>query len=420
MKNSKVRHASVGAGNMAWNDISGFRDHKDIEMVAFCDVDSEMLKKAKERFPQARFYSDWREMLAKEADNIDSVNISIPDHNHTVVADAFMRAGKHVYLQKPLCRTLAECKHLRELAAETGVVTQMGTQFIVSRADRQVQALIESRAVGPVEKAIFFSTRKGLTRFRRYMPEPTTPPSTLDWDGWLGVAPKRPYGEKLYHPLTWRLWQDFGTGWLGDIACHLMGCVWLGMKLGSEAPNAVWAEAECDAEDNVKNIVWPSAAHIRFFFDGVEASGNKPFEFEWFDGISEGDNIAPEIYRPSKETDELFVKAGFDGRPLEGKAIRCRDGWILQSHAWQGAECKVLRDDGKETVIPEMPEVPTHYHEFIDRCIDGGKARADFSWATYMMDAILIGGISERVPGVMLHWDKASRTFDNPDANRII
>ena len=416
--NGLLRHASIGTANMAGGDIKSLRTHPKIEMAAFCDVDAEFLDRVKKEFPQARFYRDWRELLAKEGDAIDSMNISIPDHNHTIVAAAAMRTGKHIYLQKPLCKSHAEAALLRDLAVQNGVVTQMGAQYTAYMADRQTVELLRTGALGPVEHVYYFSTRKGLSRRRRYLPASVPAPAHLDWDLWLGTAAVRPYAPEVYHPLIWRVWRDLGSGWIGDIGCHLMSAVWKGMSLGKIAPLSVVAETQTLADDNVKDIVWPTATHIAWTFAGVPASGGKPFEWEWFDGCSEPDNLAPAQFRPPVEIDRLFEQTPAKKRPHEGKAIKCRDGWILQPHAKDAAF--VIRNDGTPMKGPQLPAAPTHYHEFVDACLEGRKASTDFDWTTWMMETILTGEIAERLPGTKLAWDPKRRSFDCAAANAFL
>ena len=416
--NGLLRHACIGTGNMAWGDINSFCTHPKIEMAAFCDVDSKYLDRARAKFPKARFYRDWRELLAKEGDAIDSMNVSIPDHNHTIVSAAAMRAGKHVYLQKPLCKTHAEAALLRDLAVRNGVVTQMGAQFTAFAADRKTVALLKAGALGPVEKAYFFSTRKGLSRRRRHLPSAQKPPEHLDWDLWLGTAAERPYAPEVYHPLIWRIWRDLGSGWIGDIGCHLMSAAWKGMSLGTTAPQMVAAETETNAEENVKDLVWPTATHITWRFAGVEASGGSPFTFEWFDGCSEPDNLAPAQFRPPAEVEALFARTAAKKRPFEGKAVKCRDGWILQPHAQK--ESYAMRNDGTFLEAPALPPAPTHFHEFVDACLEGRKASADFDWSTWMMETILTGEIAERLPGTALSWNARERRFDSAAANAFL
>ena len=416
--NSLVRHLSIGCGNRAWGDVKELCTHPSVEMAAFCDVDSEFLSRAKNTFPKARFYRDWREMYEKEFDSCDSVCVGAPDHHHVAMATAALKAGKHVYLEKPMAKTMVEAKFLRDVAAKAGVVTQMGTQYNAYAADRQVVAMLRNKTLGPVEHVYLYSTRKGLSRRRRLMPKIVPVPKYLDWDLWLGSAAERPYAEGVYHPLIWRIWRDLGSGWIGDIGCHLIAAVWRGMDLGDTPVKSVWAETITDADDGVKDKVWPTAAHIVFDFDGTPASGGKPFKFEWFDGCSEPDALAPAQFRPPAEIDALYTKTPWGSRPHEGKAIKCRDGWILQPHgkdfAW------AVRNDGRVVVAPTVGPAPTHYHEFLNCVVKGGKAATDFSWSTYMRECVIAGEIAERVMGTKISWDAKARRFDSAAANAFL
>ena len=416
--NSLVRHLSIGCGNRAWGDVNELCTHPCVEMAAFCDVDSNFLAQAKAKFPKARFYRDWREMFDKEFDSCDSVCVGAPDHHHVAMATAALKAGKHVYLEKPMAKTMIESKFLRDVAAKAGTVTQMGTQFNAYASDRQVVEILKKKILGPVERVYLHSTRKGISRCRRVVPTAAPVPENLDWNLWLGSAAERPYAEGVYHPLLWRIWRDLGSGWIGDIGCHLIAAVWRGMELGATPVKSVLAETITDAEDGVKDKVWPTAAHIVFDFDGVPASGGKPFSFEWFDGCTDPDAHAPENFCPPPEIDAFYEKTPWGKRPHEGKAVKCRDGWILQPH---GTDCAwVVRNDGRPMMPPRVGPAPTHYHEFLNCIIKGCKASTDFSWSTYMRECVIAGEIAERVPGVKISWDAKSRRFDNDAANAFL
>jgi predicted dehydrogenase len=416
--NGMLRHMSIGCGNKGWSDILDICTHKTIEMSAFCDVDANYLAQAKKKFPNARFYRDWREMFDAEGDRVDSVTVSAPDHHHLAMATAAMKRGKHVYLQKPMAKTMREAVCLRQVARECGVVTQMGTQYTAFKSERQVIELIRSGALGPVEHVYLYSTRKGLSRNRRRMPVTAPVPKSLDWNLWLGSAAERPYAEGVYHPLLWRIWRDLGSGWVGDTGCHLIAAAWKGMDLGHTAIRDVWAETITDAEDGVKDMVWPTGAHIVWNFDGVPASGGKPFKFEWFDGCSEPDNLAPANLRPPAEIDALYAKSPFGRRPHEGKVVKCAKGWILQPHGAKEAYAVGL--DGKPVPVPQVPDAPSHYHEFVDCCLACKVASTDFAWSTYMRECVIAGEIAERVTGTKITWDAKARRFDSASANAFL
>jgi len=416
--NGQVRHMAVGVCNRGWDDVMNIASHPKVEIAALCDVDATYLAKQHANHPNARCYRDWREMFDAEMDRCDTVSISTPDHHHVQIAVEAMRRGKHVYLQKPMAKTMQEAAFLRQVAAETGVVTQMGTQIMARKCDRYTNAILASGVLGPVEKIYLFSTRKGLSRFRREVPVPAVAPQELDWDLWIGSAAYRPYAKGVYHPLLWRVWRDLGSGWVGDTGCHLIGSAWTGMKLGSGACRDVWAETITNADDRVKDIVWPTAAHIVWNFDGVAASDGKPFQFEWHDGCSDADALAPANFLPPPEIEALWKASPYKKRPYEGKTVKCARGWILQPHGTDDAYA--VLNDGTPVKLPEIGDAPTHHHEFIDSCLAGRKARTDMSWATYMRECVIAGEIAERVQGTKIRWDASARRFDNEAANAFL
>src|ERR1035437_9746363 len=233
--NGKLNHACIGVGGMGWNDLHNFLDHKRTQIVALCDVDANNLNKAAKEVPGARLYSDWRELLEKEGDRIDSVNVAVPDHMHFSAAYSAIHKVKHVYCQKPMCHDVAEVRALTQAAVKHGVVTQLGTQVAATIHDRTgVQWLKEGR-IGKVTHAYLCSNRPGAVEtYRLKGPRPAVgeePPAYLNWNLWIGSAPTRPYAPEIYHQTKWRAWQDFGTGWSGDIGCHIFDPVWKGLGL---------------------------------------------------------------------------------------------------------------------------------------------------------------------------------------------
>ena len=400
--NAKVCHAAIGTGNQAQEDLMGLSTHPDVEITALCDVDADYLAAAKRQFPSARVYRDWRELLASEGDRIDSVNVSVPDHQHTVIAAAAMRAGKHCYLEKPLCKTIAEARLLRRIARETGLRTQMGTQWHAKDADRETVAVLGSGMLGPVEHAYLFSTRAAESRKRRVLPPVAPVPASLDWKLWLDGVADRPFRAGVYHPRVWRIWRDLGSGWIGDLCIHVFTALWAGMKLKDTQCLDAVAEVMHDCEPAIQDLVWPNASHITWHFPGVPASGGKPFTVEWLDGIDqEGSPLAPASFRPSAEIDRLWKLTPIGKRPFEGKAVKCRDGWLLQPHS-DTLHAYVVRSGDIVEKAPALPPCPTHYHEFIDRVKDGGVCSTDFAWSTCMQEAVSLGEAAELRPGVIL------------------
>lgn len=418
--NGRLCHACIGTGNMAWGDLNSFRSHEGTDIVALCDVDANYLDRAHKLLPNARVYSDWRELLEKEGDRIDSLNVSIPDHNHTIVSVNAMRRGKAVYCQKPMTHEMSECRLMRAEAAKAGVVTQLGSQFAATLGDRMVVEMLRRNWLGPARHAWLFSTRNGLSRRKREDPISAPVPKHLNWDLWIGTAPMRDYAEKVYHPLIWRIWKDFGSGWIGDIGCHLFSSLWQGLDMNRTAPRTVRAEIEALAlTAPIYRQCWPLYSHITWEFPGVPGTGGEPFQVEWLDGHSDPAAKTPANFLPPAQFHELAAKTPIGKLPLEGKVIECADGWIVSPHG--GIPAIVMKKGGAAPKLPKLPKVPTHFHDFLNVVQNGGRARSDFAWSTYMMEAILCGNVAERVPNKTLAWDPATMSFPNaPEATRLL
>ena len=419
--NSMLCHACIGTANMAAYDMKQFLANPRVKVVALCDVDAAFLAAARKLAPDARVYADWRELLAAEGDRLDSLNVSTPDHTHTVIAASAMRAGKHVYCQKPLCKYMDESALLRNLAASSGVVTQLGTQFAASVCDRTAVAALRAGVIGPVRRVMMFSTRGGKSRAERTVPEPKPVPATLDWEKWIGPAPMRPYAP-IYHPLLWRMFTDFGSGWVGDLCIHVTSAVWQGMDLGATMPLSVYADVNASALSNpVYKGCWPRYSHITWEFPGVRASGGKPFTMEWFSGFSDNP-AAPAEFLPPEVCREVCRKVGVAKLPYEGRVIEGEAGWLLVPHGWDnGLKPSLVMKDGRAApALPVAEPSCSHFDEFTAHCLDGGKALSDFSWTTRMMDAVLLGGVAERLPGRRHVWIDATRSFDTAEATAML
>jgi predicted dehydrogenase len=220
--------ACIGVGGMGRNDVKGMEGEN---LVALCDVDWVAAEDAFRSYPRARRYKDYREMLDREAKSVDAVTVSTPDHSHAAATILALKAGKHVYCQKPLARTLGEVRAVRaEAARRPRQLTQMGNQGHTNEGTRQIREWVEAGVIGTVREIHYWTNRpiwpQGIDR-------PTAlhvPPPTLDWNLWLGPAPERPYNP-AYAPFNWRGWWDFGTGALGDMACHGMDAAFWALDL---------------------------------------------------------------------------------------------------------------------------------------------------------------------------------------------
>ncbi|TCS87292.1 putative dehydrogenase [Anseongella ginsenosidimutans] len=405
----KLRHACIGVGGMGAHDLKQFMAHAGVEIVALCDVDENHLKTAAEMVPGARTYTDWRELLKEERKNIDSVNVTVPDHNHFVIAREAIRRRKHVYCQKPMCHDVKEVRVLTEAAVKAGVITQLGTQVASSDGDRTGVQWIKEQPIGKVKHIYLCSNRPGAIKtYRLEGPRPEQgqePPANLNWDLWLGTAPERPYAPTIYHPAIWRSWQDFGTGWSGDIGCHIFDAVWKG--LGLKAPKTVIAEVQESWKNSPErnSDTWPQGDHITWVFPGNEMTESDELTIEWFDG---------EFYPPEK------VRALFsvENYPAESAMLIGTEGALLIPHGGM----PVLLPESKFATYPH-PALATrnHYHHFVDACLGGEKTESHFAQSGPMTEAILLGTVAIRVPGQLLEWDPVKMRFPNhPEAEQLL
>jgi predicted dehydrogenase len=407
--NSKLAHACIGVGGMGLNDLKSFLRHPRVEIVAICDVDAQHLEAAGQLVPQARRYADWRELLEQESDRLDSVNVCVPDHMHFAIAWNAIRRGKHVYCQKPLCHDVAEVRALTEAAARKRVVTQLGTQMAAGIGDRTTVQWLREGAIGKIKHAYLCSNRPGaVEHYRLAGPRPPggePPPAHLRWDLWLGTAPERPYVPGIYHPVKWRAWQDFGTGWSGDIGCHIFDAVWKGLDL--KAPSSVEAEVQESWRNSParRADTWPQADHITWTFPGNALTAGPTLTVEWFDGD----------FYPPREIRALY---SLEDYPTESAMLIGTEGALLNAHG----RAPILLPEKKFESYPRPKLEPLdHYHQYVDACLGLTRAASAFPVSGPMSEAVLLGTVAVRVPGVKLVWNARRMRFTNDSgANRLL
>lgn len=217
----KLNIAGIGVGGKGESDLTAFAKSQFVNIVALCDVDDRQAVKSRERFPKASYYKDYREMLAKEKNNIDACSISTPDNTHTVATLAAMQLGKHVYTQKPLTHDIYEARILAQAEKKYKVVTQMGNQGGSGDGVRKAKEMVDAGLIGKVYEAHAWTNRPVWPQGIATPTGKFDVPSELDWDLWLGPAKWMEYNP-AYLPFNWRGWWAFGTGALGDMACHIM------------------------------------------------------------------------------------------------------------------------------------------------------------------------------------------------------
>jgi len=258
--NSQVQMAAIGTGGKGWSDTREMANHTQVCHVAFCDVDLGRTAQARQLQPDAPVFQDYRAMFEKLGDRFDAVTVSTPDHMHAFIALDAMRRGKHVFCQKPLTHNVWEARQMRLQTAKSGVITRLGNQIHSHTFYRTAVQTIQSGVIGKVKEVRSWCSATGHGKsFHVDRPkESVSPPDTVDWNLWIGVAPMRPYGEyHVYHPFAWRDWQDFGNGALGDFGCHIFDPVFTALNI-TGAPKDLVAD-----HTGLNDEVWPAQTTVR-------------------------------------------------------------------------------------------------------------------------------------------------------------
>jgi predicted dehydrogenase len=382
---------------MAWSDITELAKFNEVKLVAVAEVDLSRTVELKKKFPDVKIYQDWRKLLETEAANIDSVNVSVPDHMHAPIGMSALQLGKHVYGQKPLAHDLYEVRKLTNFAHDTGLVTQMGIQIHAHSAYRLATLLIQDGVIGKIKEVHSWCPKSWGDITTR--PDKTDPvPSSLDWDIWLGVCAERPFiGEGYYHPVNWRKRLDFGTGTFGDMGCHIFDPVFDSLGLG--APLTVRSEGPSPNESN-----WAMNSEIHYSFAGTKYTADKTLPVTWYDGTSS----------PKKEV--LALLEG-DERPETGSIFVGTEGVLALPH-WS----RPLLYPDKKFKDFKFPHVPSgdHWGEFVEACRGIGRTSANFRYAGPLTEAVLLGGVASRFPKTTLKWDSAALKFNEDSANQYI
>jgi predicted dehydrogenase len=331
--NERIRFGCIGVGGKGSSDSDDAGRHGDV--VAICDVDEGTLGGGAKRFPKATKFTDFRKMLEEMHDKLDAVTVSTPDHCHAPASLMAMRMKKHCFTQKPMTHTIYEARLMGKVARENNLATMMGNQGTAESGLRHAAALLQKGILGKVSEVHVWTNRpiwpQGGER-----PTPEEPPKALHWNEWLGPAKERPYG-KGYHTFAWRGWWDFGTGALGDMACHTVNMPFMG--LGLRDPSSVQATTSGHNGDS-----YPKWSIITFEFPATEK--REALKFHWYDGGK----------RPPKEL--------FEGRNASGSGslIVGEKGKIYSPDDY-GAQFYML--GGLEKPDADFVKSPGHFQEWV-------------------------------------------------------
>lgn len=478
-RNGKIRLAAVGVMGKGYSDWTPMIKTGLAEMVAFCDADYSMREKAQMALIrdgidldmyEIPFYTDYRKLLDDAGIlGIDAMTISTPDHAHAAIAIGAMKQGIHVFVQKPLVRTLWENKYFETTARENNVIVQMANQGSSLNSMRRCTEVIQSGILGDVKEVHVWTNRpvwpqgKNVADWVKSHPKGDKIRPGLNWDAWLGTAKKRPFldqypenadvydpwklGKNVYHTFTWRGFFDFGAGAFGDMACHTMNLAFRGLELGAVS------DAICTKIVSENDIAYPLKSVVKLTYkerDSKIRPGVKlpAVTLYWYDGNEKPDaGIMPKW------------AATHNGKvPNTGCYIIGSKGAVLMQDDY-GAKCAIALNDDKEFVdifsheaakvvarsIPfcssssgevaggkstvEMKGFAEgHYGEFLLAIRGEGhyyeqthsRCFSDIEYCIPQMEGILVGCVAQQLPGKMLKWNSCAQKFDLDAANNLV
>lgn len=393
-----IRFACIGVGGKGGSDTADAARHG--KVVAICDVDTNTLANAAKTYPDAKTYTDFRLCLKEMRDQIDAVTVSTPDHCHAPAAAMAMRMGKHVYCQKPLTHSIYEARQLGVIARRMKVATQMGNQGTADNSMRKNAYIVRSGALGAL-KAVHVWTNRPIWPQGGDRPAEKPVPENLKWDLWLGPAPERPFGDG-YHPFAWRGWWDFGTGALGDMACHTFNLPYMACDL--KFPTSVVAQSSGHNKDS-----YPKWSRITFEFPATKLRPAIPVY--WYDG---GQLPPIDLFQGGKFEDLVA-----DGKLSDSGSLIIGEKDKLYTPGDYGGGGRFIHTDPQPV---DFPESPGHWEEFI-RAIKGGpQATSNFpDYSGPLTETILLGNLAVWADGKKIEWDaKGLKVKNAPEVMNIV
>jgi predicted dehydrogenase len=406
LRDRPPRLALIGTSGRAQNTIRDFLE-LDVEITALCDVDPARLARgvtlASPKFPHAHRYADYRRLLDEEND-LDGVVVATPDHMHAPISLLAMSRGLHVFCEKPLTRTVAEARWMRDFARRAGVVTQMGTQSSASDSLRRGIELIQAGVLGQVREVHIWTDRSA-----RLPKEPalTEPPPGLAWDTWLGVAAERPFNSHL-HPFRWRWWKEFGCGPLGDMGCHLTNLAFRSLDLA--APSEI--DVACD--DPLAPGLFPAGARIDYRFPARRQLA--PMTLSWYEGRRAPDFALLESFGIPAQ---FGAKIPSNNKLIIGdKGILYGDTYIkLHGEPRFNGIMKHEACVAVPTTLPRNQHQGTrgHYDEWVQACRGHGKTFTGFDVAAAQTEMVLLGTVALQL-GRKIRWDAATMSVPGEPA----
>lgn len=377
--------AAFGVGGRGRGVIEGLASTKKVKFVALCDVDDRRAKGTYELFPDVKRFKDFRKVYDAHLNDIDAIMVATPDHTHAVISLPFMRAKKHAYVEKPLTHNIREARLMTQVAAENGIVTQMGNQGASSDGSRQAKEWVQSGIIGEVHTIDCWTNRPVWPQGVPIPVEKQRVPKEVDWDLWLGPAAMRPYNE-AYLPFKWRGWWDFGTGALGDMGCHIMETPFSVLDLGypteAEAScTTVWVGDFIEA-DYSPSCPPSSKIHLKF-----EHPDHGDIALNWFDG-----GLMPNL--PDELKDGETVGDGGGGSIIYGtKGTLVCDTYSRNARLLP-TSLMGLFNAPKPTLERIEDGRDGHIKNWVEACLNGTKASSDFSRSGPLTETVLMGNLA--------------------------
>jgi predicted dehydrogenase len=421
--NSKINVACIGIGHRGWFAVSELMKDPRVNIVAVCDVDRALVDITYKRAAKlkqeselacadlttAPLFADYREMFARMGDRIDAVTVSTPDHHHYPAAMMAIQRGKHVYVEKPLTHSVGEARALRDAAKTKGIISQMGNQGRATEGIRLMKEWVDAGVIGEVREVLAWSPTFNDTYFRRpeSLPLPAqVPPSTLNWDLWLGPAEPRPYHENIA-PVRWRGWWQFGNGMLGDWACHTLDAPFWALELG--APTSV--EVEVSA---VSPEISPEWAAVTYKFP---ARGKRPpVTLRWLEGAQKKP-AAP------KDWEDERKKPGLPDRGMlmlgSRNTLIAPGGRPDSPRLLPNAVMEEFKKNRPPATLPRVLGGPLV--EWLDAIAKTGPMPgSNFEYSVPLSEMVLLGVLAVRT-GKRLDWDaKQGRVTNDPALNNLV
>jgi len=396
----KLKVALIGVGGRGKEHVKALSSQ---HFVAFCDVDDERASETYTAYPDVPRFKDYRVMFDKMGKEFDAVSIATPDHMHYPMVMWALAHGKHIYCEKPLCRTFEEAQLLKEAVRKAGVITQMGNQGHSGGGVETIQEWTQAGIAGEITEAFHWTNRPVWPQGLKNWPASAPVPATLDWELWCGISPTRDYSPEIA-PFNWRGFWDYGCGAIGGIAWHCMDASWTGLQLGY--PTKVSAETT-----GISEVAFPSASTIVYEFPA--RNGRGPIKVTWMDGGRRPDNV-PHVEHEVIHGDGKDKKGMDNGTFIAGsKASIFASLYSMYPHLRPREYHKELKE--KNGFPPETLPRPEnkHFMNWVNGCKTGKQPTGNIpGYAADFTATALLGAIALAVPGE-LEFDEKKMEFTN-------